>query len=194
MNNSFKGFVSAKPENNFGDTVLFPTGRQNMIVDSLYFVNDRVKTLKTRELKTTVPPWKDATEQLAVVFKNDKGVGTRRFNATGYVRFDELSDEERPNYTEMGEDGYAVHNETGMRVVSEERTKQCHNILNQFMEACGLPIGSKIESLAGCNVSAEVKIKTYDNKDVPVIGSFRPVKEKGVVDLTEETTEVQAEY
>ena len=196
--NRLKNFTSNEHVNDYenSETTKFPLGRQNVTIDSVYFVTDMHRTLKTLEMKTKVNPWKDVTEQLAGVFKNDDGVGTHRFNACGYKRFSEIAKASQKNYTALGDEGYAVHNKTKLRVEDPVRTEKCEKILSQFFDACGLEIGSTPEDLAGCELSIMVDEKQYGDSMITVLKGWKKSGANAVVDLTEEVeeAEIEAEY
>lgn len=191
--NKFKSYASAEPTG-FGDGVdKLPAGRQDVTIKQVYYTTDHYKTLKTAEKKATLPAWSDETDQLAIVFQNKNGVDVRRFNGAGFVRFDEMSEKERKGFIRLGDDGYAVNDQTKERLEDEERTAKCMRIVDQFFDACGLPVGSDPEKLLGRQVSVEVTHKTYKDKPVSEIGGFQKIGTQNVHDLTEDVTEPKAE-
>lgn len=191
--NSFHSFRSAHVE--LGDVQHPPIGRHNFTIKSVYYTNDRIKTLKVPTLKDKIPQWKDPSDQIAVVFWCEQGVITRRFHAFGYKRRKDILPADVALYDFLGdattapEDLYAVRKDTGEREKSPERTAQCAMILNQLFTACGLAEGSTVEDLPNKKLSAEVVYKPYagDPEDAPQrkdIKNFRPWNDNQVVDLT----------
>jgi hypothetical protein len=101
--------------------------------------------------KTKLPEWKDATPQLAITVvsaeEGKSGGLTHRFNGRGYVKMNELSKEQRESGQYEEKEGYACSlNEDSLlvREVSEQHTKECANIINQFAGALGIKEGTKL--------------------------------------------------
>ena len=160
-----------------------PYGEQRVKVVKVWATDSHHKDSTKSNMKTEdeLPEWKDATPQLAVTLQGidpetgkSIGVVTTRFNAYGYLRYTELEEHGHnpDDYFTAGADGYAVHLESEFRVYSEERTKQATNIMNEFLDACGIPEGTKFETeedwkakLIGCELMVTVYRDTYEGKD-----------------------------
>lgn len=133
----FNDFKVSKPEFN-----LLPVGehvvrliRAEQVTSFQQFSGDE---------KIKLPEWKDATPQLAVTVvaaeEGKSGGLTHRFNGRGYVKMSELSKEQRESGNYEDKEGYACSlNEDGLlvREMSEQHTKECANIINQFAIALG---------------------------------------------------------
>lgn len=103
-------------------------------------------------LKEKLPEYVDTTEQLAITVVSTEGKGgmTHRLNAEGFVKFDELTDEEIRSKKFTNVNGYAcAKNKAGklQRVPDPKKTQACDNIMDQFMAATGLPEGSTLQDL-----------------------------------------------
>jgi len=100
--------------------------------------------------KENAKPWADPTPQVAITVVSAEpgksGSVSHRLNLLGYVRYDELSDEQKAE--KKGKelvfenlDGYAcTRNEDGdmVRITDDVKTETCDNILNQFAHAIGM--------------------------------------------------------
>lgn len=135
-------------------------------------------------LKENLPEYVNPTEQLVITVVSAAGRGgiTHRLNLDGYVRYSELSDKELKSGKFIDINGYACSEdpktEEIKRVTDEARTATCEGMLDQFMAATGLPVGSGIDDLDeviaskkefGIRVTKEV----YEDKAQYRIGSFR---------------------
>lgn len=187
----FSSYESAAPERMQGGNILGPNPdgsprRLDLLIVKVAETNDRINSINDPTEKDNLPEWKDPTDQLVVTFMavDKSGVISHRFNAFGFVRFNDIPEEKRKGYIPLGEEGYAVKEATMTRVHSKERCDQCDSIFNQFMDACGLPVGSGISQLANCTVSGEIKNRTYNEETRSIVGSFRKVNTGEVPDLT----------
>ena len=132
--------------------------------------------------------WADPTPQLAVTFvaaESGKSGGiTHRCNGLGYVKHDELSDEQRSSgdYEEIG--GYAcTANEDGeiVRIVSPEAAKACKNILNQLASALGGKEGDNFGEVLDNAIANQTKLTItvindpYEGKDQLRVTRFKAV-------------------
>lgn len=175
----FKSFVVSKPEFN-----LLPVGehlvriiRAEEVTSFQQFNGDE---------KIELPDWKDATPQLAVTVvsaeEGKSGGLTHRFNGRGYVKMSELSKEQRESGDYEDHDGYACSlNEDGLlvREVSEQHTKECANIINQFANAIGLKEGTKLGKGIAQAIADQTPIrvtvvnKPYKGKDQLRLEKFK---------------------
>lgn len=187
---NLENFKSTEHVPNFpeGQSNILRDGTYDLKVKDVYFTSDHFASLKNPVVKDKLPEWKDATPQMAVVFWHQDGVTVRRFNAHGFVRYSELSESDRKDYDELGSEGYAVHKTKKTRVISKANTESCMNILNQFFDACGLPVGSTYEDLPNCMVQGKVVAREYGDKTYYDLASFKrvgtdvPVEETADVD------------
>lgn len=122
-----------------------------------------------------LPPWKDVLRQLIVQFvqkdENGKIIGTirHRYNERGFVRFDELPEDQREGHFAAGEEGYAVNEKTGMRIEDPVRTAQCENILNELLAAARVPVGGHFTDAIGKTLKITVYRENYNGKEVPKV-------------------------
>jgi len=167
----FKDFKVSKPEFN-----LLPAGehvvrmiRAEMVTSFQQFSGDE---------KLVLPEWKDATPQLAITIvsaeEGKSGGLTHRFNGRGYVKMNELSKEQRESGDYEDKQGYACSlNADGIlvREVSEQHTKECANIINQFASALGAKEGTKLGKALATAIADQVKFRVtvvnvpYQGKD-----------------------------
>ena len=150
-------------------------------------------------------PWRDATPQVAITIVSAEpgktGGMTHRFNLLGYIRYDELSDEQKLEKNKAKElvyenlDGYACTvSEDGemVRIVDDAKSAICDNILNQFAHAIGMSKDEEFIDEDGklfANAIAEqtkfivtVVNKPYHGKDLLRLGSsFKAYKEVAAV-------------
>lgn len=187
---SLENFRSSAHVSNYpkGQTNILGVGTFDLKVSDVYLTNDHKKSLKNPVDKEVLPEWKDATQQMAVVFWHKEGVTVRRFNANGFVRYSELEEGQRKDFDELGTEGYAVHKKSKTRVIDEVRTASAINIINQFFDACGLAEGSSYLDLPGCMVSGSITAKEYGDKTFYELSSFKAVKS------VEQVAQVEAEY
>jgi hypothetical protein len=144
-------------------------------------------------LKNNLPAYTNPTEQLVITVVNAAGKGgiTHRLNLDGYVRYGELTEKELKSGKFVDIGGYACAKDpkTGeiKRVTDEARTATCEGMLDQFMAATGLPVGSSVDDLDDVIESkavfgVRVTKETYEEKDQYRIGSFRKA---GILKATE---------
>lgn len=119
---------------------LLAVGRHDVMIKTVKIVNDRMKNLdgelKTQEeLDAKRIDWKDSRDQLAIVyFAPKKGMITARLNTCGFDRFAELENTDG-HFQSAYEEPYAVNVETGERVLSEKRTGNAKNIINEMFDS-----------------------------------------------------------
>lgn len=184
----FKDFKVSKPEFN-----LLPAGehivrmiRAEEVTSFQQFSGDE---------KVKLPDWKDATPQLAITVvsaeEGKSGGLTHRFNGRGYVKMSELSKEQRESGEYEDKQGYACSlNEDNLlvREVSEQHTKECANIINQFAGAIGIKEGSKLGKALAQAIADQTTFRVtvvnvpYEGKDQLRLTRFKalsavPVKE-----------------
>jgi hypothetical protein len=178
-------------------------GWHKVSVAMVVFTDDRFKGLRNPVMKSAeeLPKWKDPTFQLAVYFEGENRKGaTRRFSRHGYFTYDEIL-KAAPNLaaecTPMGEQGYAVDNNSGVRLISDEKTAKAELILKRFLTAAGVPEGTKGSALGeilhGKELQIEIGAKLYNGKtytevinfaslDTPAAELTRIPKPAGVMD------------
>ena len=177
----FKDFKVSKPEFN-----LLPAGehvvrmiRAEEVTSFQQFSGDE---------KINLPAWKDATPQLAITVvaaeEGKSGGLTHRFNGRGYTKMNELSKEQRDSGEYEDHEGYACSlNEDNMlvREVSEQHTKECANIINQFANALGIKEGTKLGKALTNAIANQTKFrvtvvnKPYQGKDQLRLERFKAV-------------------
>ena len=184
----FANFKVSKPEFN-----LLPIGEHELRVIRAEEVTSFQQFSGDEKLE--LPEWKDATPQLAITVvaaeKGKSGGLTHRFNGRGYVKMSELSKEQRESGEYEDKEGYACSlNDDGqlVREVSEQHTKECANIINQFAASLGfVPTDKKDKSTLlgaqlvkaienGTTFKATVVNKPYKGKDQLRLASFKAVK------------------
>lgn len=166
-----------------------PYGEQRVKIVKVWATDSHHKDSTKSNMKTAeeLPEWKDATPQLAVTLQGidpetgkSIGVVTTRFNAQGYLRWSELEEHGHnpDDYFAAGKDGYAVHEDSEMRVPSDFRTKQATNIMNEFLDACGIEEGTEFNNeddwkanLINRELMVTVWRDTYEGKDTPKVKS-----------------------
>ncbi len=196
MSKQFQNFQSGQFESNFSnETTVLGEGTHRVKISRVTVTDDTMKGLVNPIKKSDdeLPEWKDVTEQLAVTMNNSDGVTTRRFNATGYVRYSELPENMRGDYDELGSENYAVHKTKKVSIIDKNRTAQCENIINQFFYSCGLPEGSGISDLLGCETMVTIKAKEYNGNTQLYPASFSAVQEVKVVEDTV-SQDAEADY
>lgn len=168
-----------------------------------YPVQEKEGFLEKRE-------WLNNSSQLAVVFKNDKGVITEYYNLQGFFTPDEIitnigilrspevmkANDWKPEFAQQitathitgkksGDATYACVNtkKGSFRIVSPEKTAQCHSILSQVLVASGEEVGEDlyeaIENMATAVLDGEdlqVDIEVVERKLSPDVKS-RMLKE-----------------
>jgi hypothetical protein len=167
----FAGFKVSKPEFN-----LLPAGehvvriiRAEEVTSFQQFNGDE---------KVKLPAWKDATPQLAITVvaaeEGKSGGLTHRFNGRGYVKMTELSAEQRKSGDYEEHEGYACSlndDDILVREVSEQHTKECANIINQFANSLGIKEGAKLGKALVAAIADQTKFRTtvvnkpYEGKD-----------------------------
>lgn len=180
----FKDFKVSKPEFN-----LLPTGEH--VVRIIRMEETDSFSQFNGEAKLKLPAWKDATPQLAITVvaaEEDKSGGlTHRFNGRGYVRYDDLSDKQKKSGDYEDHDGYACTlNEDGLlvRIISEENTKSCANILNQFAAAVGIKEGTSLEKGLSKAIADQSQLRTtiinepYEGRDQLRLTRFKGITAK----------------
>jgi hypothetical protein len=181
MSDFFKNFKVSKPEFN-----LLPVGdhvvrliRAEEVTSFQQFNGDE---------KIELPAWKDATPQLAttiVAAEEGKSGGlTHRFNGRGYLKMSELSKKQLASGDYEDVQGYACSMNSDdqlVREVSEQHTKECANIINQFANALGVKEGSKLGPALQKAIADQTKFRVtvvnepYKDKDQFRLSRFRPM-------------------
>ena len=192
MNDFFKDFRVSKPEFN-----LLPIGehvvkmiRAETVTSFQQFSGDE---------KDELPPWKDATPQLAITIvtaeEGKSGGLTHRFNGRGYVKMDELTAEQVASGNYEDQNGYACSlndDDLLVREVSEKHTKECANIINQFAAAIGAKEKEKLGTVLaralaeGTLFRVNVVNKPHKGKDQLRLSRFKVMSAATVdADFTE---------
>jgi len=151
--------------------------------------------------KEAEKPWSDATPQVAITVVSAEagksGGLTHRFNLLGYVRHDELSDEQKTQKNAKTKElvfenleGYAcTMNSDGemVRIVDDAKSTTCDNILNQFAHAIGMSKDDEFVDADGklfadaianqTKFQVTVVNKAYQDKEQLRLGSFKAYKE-----------------
>jgi hypothetical protein len=187
----FKNFKVSKPEFN-----LLPLGTHAVRLIRYEEVNSFQQYNGDEKLK--LPAWKDATPQLAitVVAAGDGKSGgmTHRFNGRGYVKMNELTDKQRKSGKYEDQQGYACSlNDDNLlvREVSEQHTKECANIINQFAGALGVKEGSKLGNALDKAIEAKIKFSVtvvnepYEGADQFRLAKFKPATVAVAADFEE---------
>jgi len=174
------GFTRGEVDRN---VTMLPYGDHDAKIVKIWVTDSQHKSSSDSDLKKAeeLGAWRDPVKQLAVTFQGIDpdtgkpiGIITRRFQTTGYVKYEELEDlgYNPDDYFFSPQEGYAIHEQTLTRVVSEVRTKQALNILNEFLENAGVAEGTQLETqeqleeaLIGKMVHITVSRRTYDGKD-----------------------------
>jgi len=71
---------------------LLKIGRQNVCIISMHELTDRHNDLSGGRKDFNPELYIDETEQIALIYGNDNGVLTNRYNLTGFIKFAELDD------------------------------------------------------------------------------------------------------
>ena len=146
------------------------------------------------EQKKKAFAWSDRTPQLAITVvaaeEGKSGGMTHRLNGLGYVKFSELSDEQKESGEYEDMNGYACSaNEDGeiVRTVSEQHTKQCRNILNQFAAAIGAREGENFGDAVTRAIASQVKFRvTVVNDEYEGREQLRLTRFKAVANVMSE--------
>lgn len=85
---------------------------------------------------------KDRTEQLRVVFKNDKGQQQIWLNLQGFAKMEDIPTERQGDFIPTGEEGYATNKVTLVRAKSKAKTEAAHSIIEALGGNAGIPVGS----------------------------------------------------
>jgi hypothetical protein len=138
------------------------------------------------EEKPKLPAWKDATPQLAITVvsaeEGKSGGLTHRFNGRGYVKYDELSDEQKASGEWEDHGGYACSlndDDILVREESEADTKDCANIINQFASSLGIKEGTKLGKGIAIAIAEQTKFRVtvvnepYKGKDQLRLSRFK---------------------
>ena len=175
---NFSAFRNTLPERNVNN---LPAGWHTVRVSRIQEITDRSASLTEKKEKEREYEWNDVQPVLAIVYSNKAGSIVHRYNAAGFVRFDELPAKEQKNFF-ASKEGYAVNVKTKGRLIDTKRTADAGNILNNVFAAAKkinesgelekLPeSGCGIEDLAGCTLDVHVEAHTYDGKpQLRVIG------------------------
>lgn len=157
-------------------------GWHKVKVQMVVFTDDRFTGLRNPVMKPAdkLPKWKDPTFQLAVYFEGENRIGaTRRFARHGYFTYDEILKEApamAAECTSVGEQGYAVDNNSGVRLISDDKTAKAELILKRFLTAAGVPEGTKGSALGETLQSKELQIeigaKLYGGKTYMEVINF----------------------
>ena len=175
-NDFFSGFQVAKPElnviNKAGDHVVRVLSMRMTDADTRL---DGIPKGISRQ-------WVDTQQQLAITFGGKSGVITNRFNSKGYIRFDELNDEQRNSGKFFNASGYAcIKNKKGELERCEDvgRTTECINIINKFAMAIDIAEGENLIDGVSRAITEKrelivsVKVDTYDGKDQYVVSGYK---------------------
>lgn len=170
------------------DYQLLPDGSHIVSISEIEMSDDRhVGARDGREKPLDkLPPWKDILRQLIFQFvlkdANGKIVGTirHRYNERGFVRYDELPEDQREGYYAAGDEGYAVNEKTGMRIEDPARTEQCRNILNEVLAAAKVPVGGHYTDAIGKTLKITVYRENYKGSEVPKVKAPTAVVEQPV--------------
>jgi hypothetical protein len=137
-------------------------------------------------LKAELPEYSNPCEQLAITLVAIKGGGiTHRLNLEGYVKFSELTTKEIQSgkFSDVNGFACAINQKTKKleRIVDENKTVTCMNIVDQFFASVGLKEGSTLNDLNTAiaekmPLSITVVNDPYDGQDQLRIKSFRKVK------------------
>jgi len=141
--------------------------------------------------KTELPDFVDPTPQLGIMFGNEHGVQWHRFNIYGYVRWDELTDDQQGDdkYAQVvfGKTVYACKRHANgnlVRIKDKKRTEDAESFLDQFL-ACVNGTGKTVadacaEAIAGkTEFVVSLEDDEYEGKDQIRVSGFSKVKQLG---------------
>lgn len=177
--NIFSSFKSEKPK-----SALLALGKHIVSLISISFIDS---FLNANGSAKTESIWSEPTPQIAVKVGNETGGLMHRFNGLGYLHTDSVDPDEMESLGLVDMDGYAckeLENGKFERIVSEDNTEACKNILNKFFWACNVPEGTTLDELmilaseGKVNLEVEVVENLYDpDKPSKEIKSWNQVKE-----------------
>lgn len=185
----FKGFKVAEPQ-----FVTLEPGEHKVRLVKYEETNSFLKL--NGEAKDSFPEWTDPCPQLAITIvtteKGKTGGMSHRLNGCGYRKFSELTEEELQSgdYSDIG--GYACSADKDgdmIREVSEEHTKECENIMNQFAAALKIKVGSNLVKGLDKAIAEKTEFiavvvnEPYDGRDQLRISRFKTVKAVVKADL-----------
>lgn len=159
------------------DYTLLPDGVHVVGISEIEMSDDRHIGARDGREKAAdkLPPWKDILRQLIVQFvkKDEHGkiIGTirHRYNERGFVRYEELAEDQREGFYAAGDEGYAVNEKDGCRVEDPARTAQCENILNELLAASRVAVGGHFTDAIGKQLKITVYRETYKGNEVPKV-------------------------
>ena len=128
------------------------------------------------------PGFTDPTPQLKTVFKTPDGkMFTEWYNTLGYMRFEELSPEDKKSGRFGTIDGFAIDKNTGKRMIDEDRTKAARGIFGKLALDAGIPLGTSFKPSDLIDREVVIVIGEDDRKKLIVKGT-RPVVQTESVD------------
>lgn len=138
--------------------------------------------------KENLPEFEDATPQLGVMFRNDKGIAFHRFNMYGYARWEDLSDKQQASgkyhKVQFGNRLYACEEKNGslIRVRDPKRCRDAESFVNQFVSAVGMtgkPLGESLPLMVSDKVELNIVVENdpYEGSDYAAVKSFRKAAE-----------------
>lgn len=188
MSDFFKKFKVRKPE-----FALLAVGEQ--IVRLLRIEEMNSFQQYNGQPKDELPEWQNATPQLAVTVvaaeEGKNGGLTHRFNGCGFDKYDELTEKQIKSGKYVNVGGYACYKDGDgdlVRQESEENTKACENIMNQFAAALQIEEDSDLyeglEQAIADQTPFRVTVTNdpYDGKDQLRLNRFRSVAKVAVAD------------
>jgi hypothetical protein len=194
MRDFFNSFKVEKPA-----FELLKTGEHELRVTRLEIVNSFEKYNHQRKEKEF--EWSDAVPQIAITVvaaeKGKTGGLTHRFNGLGYRRWDDPDVTEAEKKKAINLMGYlCVTDKEGdvVRCISEKRTQQCKNIMNQFAMAFGVKEGENLIDGIEAGIQEQRTFRAmvindqYDGKDQLKLTGFKASKS------VETKTETEDEY
>lgn len=188
MSDFFKKFKVAKPE-----FALLAVGEQIVRLLRIEEMNSFQQYNGTP--KDELPEWQNATPQLAVTVvaaeEGKNGGLTHRFNGCGFEKYDDLTDKQIKSGKYVNVGGYACYKDGDddlVRLESEENTKACANIMNQF--AAALQIEEEMELIEGLQQAIADQIpfrvtvtnEPHNGKDQLRLNRFRSIIKVAVAD------------
>jgi hypothetical protein len=144
--------------------------------------------------KDELPEWCNPTPQIAITVAGKNGSMVHRLNGCGWVKFEDLTEEQlnSGNYEDIG--GYACYEEKGntLRLLCPEKTQACSNIINQVATSLGIAEGRSLFDGFKTAVDEKYEMRVtvvkdiYNDKDQYRLSKFRSltaeVKETEFVD------------